>query len=126
LVQGAVYRENEDGSVYTGGLCKMEMSKIGPDAEWSVCWSTGYRTTAPLFKDFHPSRLKKDHFSQEETPQGDLFSDNDEEDTRELIFGALLLSSKVWWVKEGEDNKEECRVEVDGKLACKWREETAT
>jgi hypothetical protein len=122
----------------------MKMSKIGPDAEWSVCWSTGYGITAPQFKDFHPSRLKENHFSHETNPTGDSDSDNDDEaednddyeededddkddkPTPELIFGALLLTSEIWWVKEDEDNKDECRVEVDGKLACKWRKETAT
>jgi hypothetical protein len=99
----------------------MEMSKIGPDAEWSMCWKTGYGTTAPQFEDFHPSRLEKDHFSQDaETSSGDHYSDDIEDDPADLIFAASLLTSQMWRVKRNEDDNDECRVEVDGELVRTW------
>jgi hypothetical protein len=102
-MQCGVYNPPNDSRIRWVCVSKWKMSKIGSDADWSMCWDIWEGHQKDPTKDVHPSRTKKDDFIS--VPRyGNPF----EAITSHFRLGFALLAYRVW---AGVEYK--CRVEVD-------------
>jgi hypothetical protein len=88
----------------------LKMSKVGPDADWSLCWEMYKGFTEQRLQDMKISEIKADDYTpieeEGDVPHdfGDIYS--------HINFGDLLINQKVWVAKTGEENY----LEIDGKI----------
>jgi hypothetical protein len=86
------------------------MSKVGPDAEWNICWDVREGTiTKKQFEELCPSSIKASDFIITHEFSGNVESG--------VGFGSSVLIETAWKARP----REVCQVEVDKILKATWK-----
>jgi hypothetical protein len=87
------------------------MSKIGPDADWSLCWEIWDGITTAPIKNLSMREIKTYNFETLSKYDHYVLGERGSH----VKFGGRLLGDMVWVNKHGEESY----VEIDGET--KWK-----